>query len=113
MQMKAQTMVLREFKQPLVPEEIEIPALKPGEVLVKLEASGICGSDVHMWQGEDQMCIRDRSRLEMMKSLKTKKFRLQRLRRVTTAMLLSWPQLCWLPLPGAFSSAGNSVNKEP
>ena len=51
--MKAQTMVLREFKQPLVPEEIEIPALKPGEVLVKLEASGICGSDVHMWQGED------------------------------------------------------------
>lgn len=51
--MKAQTMVLRAFKQPLVPEKIEIPMLKPGEILVKLEASGICGSDVHMWQGED------------------------------------------------------------
>lgn len=51
--MKAQAMVLRAFKQPLVPEAIEIPMLRPGEILVKLEASGICGSDVHMWQGED------------------------------------------------------------
>lgn len=51
--MKSNTMVLRAFKQPLVAEEIEIPALREGEILVKLEASGICGSDVHMWQGED------------------------------------------------------------
>ena len=51
--MKSKAMVLTAFKKPLVYEEIEIPALCDGEVLVKLEASGICGSDVHMWQGED------------------------------------------------------------
>ena len=46
--MKTNTMVLTRFNEPLVPEEIEIPALRPGEILIKLEASGICGSDVHM-----------------------------------------------------------------
>ena len=51
--MKTNTMVLTRFNEPLVPEEIEIPALRPGEILIKLEASGICGSDVHMWKGED------------------------------------------------------------
>lgn len=51
--MKSNAMVLTAFKEPLALEEIEIPALKEGEILVKLEASGICGSDVHMWQGED------------------------------------------------------------
>lgn len=51
--MKSRAMVLTAFKQPLVMEEIEVPVLKEGEILVELEASGICGSDVHMWQGED------------------------------------------------------------
>lgn len=51
--MKSKAMVLTEFKKPLVLEEIEIPALSEGEILIRLEASGICGSDVHMWQGED------------------------------------------------------------
>ncbi len=46
-------MVLQEFNKPLV--EIEYPLLKlsRGEILVKLEASGVCGSDVHMWRGKD------------------------------------------------------------
>ncbi len=51
--MKSRAMVLTAFKQPLALEEIEIPALKEGEILVRMEASGVCGSDVHMWQGED------------------------------------------------------------
>ncbi len=51
--MKSRAMVLTKFKRPLEMEEIEVPALKEGEILIKLEASGICGSDVHMWQGED------------------------------------------------------------
>ena len=27
--------------------------LREGEVLVKIEAAGVCGSDVHMWEGRD------------------------------------------------------------
>ena len=51
--MKSRAMVLTAFSKPLSPQENEIPALKEGEILVKMEASGICGSDVHMWEGED------------------------------------------------------------
>ncbi len=46
-------MVLEAFNESLVLGEVEIPALKPGQVLVKLGAAGVCGSDVHMWNGED------------------------------------------------------------
>ena len=40
--MKTRAMVLREFKKPLVMEELEIPVLAEGQVLVRLEASGVC-----------------------------------------------------------------------
>jgi L-iditol 2-dehydrogenase len=33
-------------------EEVEIPALKPNQVLVKVGACGICGSDVHCFEGQ-------------------------------------------------------------
>jgi len=46
-------MVLEAFNEPLVKREIVIPALERGQVLVKLSASGVCGSDVHQWKGED------------------------------------------------------------
>ena len=46
-------MVLEAFNQPLVMREFEIPSLQEGEVLIKLEAAGVCGSDVHMLRGED------------------------------------------------------------
>ncbi len=45
--------VLRKFNQPLEMEEIAIPELKTGEVLVKMTAAGVCGSDAHMWRGND------------------------------------------------------------
>lgn len=51
--MKAMAAVLRTFSQPLSIEELEIPALAPGQVLVAIEAAGVCGSDVHMWSGKD------------------------------------------------------------
>ena len=51
--MKSKAAVLREFNAPLSLEEINIPSLEAGEVLVKLEAAGVCGSDVHMWSGKD------------------------------------------------------------
>ena len=33
-------------------EEVELPALKPNEILIKLKACGICGSDVECFEGE-------------------------------------------------------------
>lgn len=33
-------------------EEIEMPAVKPGHVLVDTKVSGICGSDIHQYHGE-------------------------------------------------------------
>lgn len=51
--MKSRAKILRAFNEPLVDEVIEVPLLEPGQVLVKILAAGVCGSDVHMWRGED------------------------------------------------------------
>lgn len=51
--MKSKAMVLTAFNKPLELQEFTIPALEEGQVLVKLKAAGVCGSDVHMWKGED------------------------------------------------------------
>jgi len=51
--MKATAMVLEKFNQPLALREFEIPVLKPDQLLIKIDAAGVCGSDVHMWKGED------------------------------------------------------------
>jgi S-(hydroxymethyl)glutathione dehydrogenase/alcohol dehydrogenase len=44
--MRFRAAILVEQKQPLVIEEVEVPALKLGQVLVKVLASGICGSQL-------------------------------------------------------------------
>jgi threonine dehydrogenase-like Zn-dependent dehydrogenase len=46
-------MVLEKFNEPLLMKSFPIPKLKEGEVLVRVKAAGICGSDVHMWEGRD------------------------------------------------------------
>ena len=51
--MKSKAMVLAAFNRPLEAREVPIPKLEEGQVLVKIKAAGICGSDVHMWKGED------------------------------------------------------------
>ena len=51
--MRALAAVMRRFNEPLVLEEVEIPRLASGQVLVEVEASGVCGSDVHMGRGKD------------------------------------------------------------
>ena len=33
-------------------ENVEVPELKPNQILVKNKACGICGSDVHCYLGE-------------------------------------------------------------
>lgn len=49
---KARAMVLEAFKEPLVLREFTVE-LTGGESVVRLAAAGVCGSDVHMQQGED------------------------------------------------------------
>lgn len=51
--MNAQVALLEEFNQPLAIRELDVPPLEPGQVLVRVEAAGVCGSDVHMWHGHD------------------------------------------------------------
>ena len=51
--MESKAMVLDIFNQPLLMRTFPIPRLNEGEVLVKIEAPGVCGSDVHMWEGRD------------------------------------------------------------
>jgi len=56
--MNAKAAVLEEFHQPLAMREYEIQPLEPGDVLVTITAAGVCGSDVHMWEGRDPRTIR-------------------------------------------------------
>ena len=44
--------VLYEIGKPLVIEEIELDQPKENEILVKLEATGVCHSDLHFMQGD-------------------------------------------------------------
>ena len=40
-------------KYNLKTEDIEIPAIKPDEVLIKVHACGICGTDIHIFDGDE------------------------------------------------------------
>ena len=44
--------VLRRYHEPLQIEEKPIPVPGPGEVLVKVRASGLCVSDIHIQDGK-------------------------------------------------------------
>ncbi|WP_045390856.1 alcohol dehydrogenase AdhP [Falsirhodobacter sp. alg1] len=44
--------VVREFGQPLVIEEANIPEIAPGTILVKVEACGVCHTDLHAMRGD-------------------------------------------------------------
>lgn len=48
---KMKAAVLKEFNKPLVIEEKEIPKPQKGEVLIKIRASGLCVSDIHIQDG--------------------------------------------------------------
>lgn len=51
--MKCEAAVLRQFGQPLEMEEFEAQPLGEGEVRARILYAGVCGSDVHIWKGED------------------------------------------------------------
>jgi S-(hydroxymethyl)glutathione dehydrogenase / alcohol dehydrogenase len=50
--MKTEAALLVQTGQPLVLAEIEIPVLKPGQVLVEIAYSGACGTQVMEWRGD-------------------------------------------------------------
>jgi len=56
----AMAAVLHEYNEPLRVEELPLLAPEPGALLVKVKASTVCGSDVHIWEGhlEGVMSIR-------------------------------------------------------
>ncbi|MFI3258255.1 MAG: zinc-dependent alcohol dehydrogenase family protein [Spirochaetales bacterium] len=45
-------LVLQEAKK-LEVTEINLPELKPNEVLIKVMAAGVCGTDLHLYEGEE------------------------------------------------------------
>jgi len=45
--------VLERFNEPLVIREFDKPLMGPRQILVRVLAAGVCGSDIHMWHGED------------------------------------------------------------
>jgi S-(hydroxymethyl)glutathione dehydrogenase / alcohol dehydrogenase len=50
--MKTTAALLVQTGSPLVLAEIDIPALKPGQVLVEIAYSGACGTQVMEWRGD-------------------------------------------------------------
>ena len=45
-------MVLFEPQKPLVETNIPVPSLRPGEILIQVEACGVCRTDLHVVDGE-------------------------------------------------------------
>ena len=44
--------VVRKFGAPLVIEEAPIPTVGPGQILVKIAATGVCHTDLHAAEGD-------------------------------------------------------------
>jgi propanol-preferring alcohol dehydrogenase len=44
--------VVREFRKPLVIEEVAVPQPGPGQVVVKIAATGVCHTDLHAAEGD-------------------------------------------------------------
>jgi threonine dehydrogenase-like Zn-dependent dehydrogenase len=49
----AKAVVIKEPRGPLVVEELKVPELVPGSVLVRVELAGICGSDFYVFEADD------------------------------------------------------------
>jgi len=52
MQKTMKAAVVREFGQPLVIEEVAVPQVGPGQILVKVAAAGVCHTDLHAADGD-------------------------------------------------------------
>jgi len=52
MKRKMRAAVVHEFGRPLRVEEVGVPEVRPGRILVKIEASGVCHTDLHAASGD-------------------------------------------------------------
>ena len=52
MAQKMKAAVVHDFGSPLAIEEVDVPDVPPGQVLVKVEACGVCHTDLHAAQGD-------------------------------------------------------------
>ena len=50
--MRGRVVVCKEHNRPFVIEEYTVPVLEPGAILLRMVQSGICGSDLHYWRGD-------------------------------------------------------------
>ena len=44
--------VVHEFGKPLTIEEVPVPTVGPGQILVKIAATGVCHTDLHAEDGD-------------------------------------------------------------
>ncbi|MYI82749.1 MAG: alcohol dehydrogenase catalytic domain-containing protein, partial [Chloroflexi bacterium] len=44
--------VVKQYREPFVIEEYELPDPEPGGLVLKITQAGICGSDLHTWRGD-------------------------------------------------------------
>ena len=51
---QAYAMVIQEYGKELKKQFFDMPEPVNGETRIRVAASGICGSDVHVWKGEDE-----------------------------------------------------------
>ncbi|KDU97002.1 zinc-dependent alcohol dehydrogenase [Komagataeibacter rhaeticus] len=49
---KMKAAVVREFGKPLTIEELDIPTIRPDQILVKVDACGVCHTDLHAARGD-------------------------------------------------------------
>ncbi|MBF3314017.1 alcohol dehydrogenase catalytic domain-containing protein, partial [Leptospira borgpetersenii serovar Hardjo-bovis] len=50
--MKMKAAVVKAFGQPLEIQEVLVPEVTPGKVLVKIAATGVCHTDLHAAEGD-------------------------------------------------------------
>ena len=50
--MKGRVVACVEYGKPFEIQEYEVPELEPGATLVRMTQAGICGSDLHVWRGD-------------------------------------------------------------
>jgi propanol-preferring alcohol dehydrogenase len=44
--------IYKKWGEPLTIEDVPMPTIGPGEVLVKINVSGVCHTDLHLWKGD-------------------------------------------------------------
>ncbi len=49
---KGRVVVVTEYQKPFEIQEFDLPDPEPGAVILKMTQAGICGSDLHVWRGD-------------------------------------------------------------